>query len=943
MNLYQGMRWLKCDLQVQTPEDSAHWADAETKLGEPRRPLVSGQPSESGIQEKARVFLRRCHELELDVVGVTDHNFSNKAEPRDWFLTHLVEQNRAVAEEVGRQPLAILPGFEVDIGYHVLCLFEPATDWKDLRRVSDTLTTLGLPEGARFEQGRPRPLRFNNQYKSLKELLEVVQEQNGGFVIAAHADQNDGLLHNTTFKDDFALPGLLCVELTGNPPAQKYLSILDGSNPHWVRSEPYPAWITSSDAKSLAVDQDGRPRPSALGYRYTWMKMSQVSIEALRQACLDAGSRIRVLRPGEGDKNPGLREAHPRIVSLTVRNAAFVEDQTVHFSPNLNCIIGGFGSGKSSILEYLRLAHGKDKGDVDEKTQDKINRIRNTLPPGTGSVEVVWRGLSGNDDVLTYTRDGGAQVSGNSQVIDLVTFHRQLPVEFFSQQELSERTQERHSRLLALLDGYAKADLDRLEAQERDLRSELERLFSVRRQKIQIEADIGRLRQEIAELTRAWQARRSLQGEARRHEQSRAALRYAEEIQESLQIPEEWTRLADNFLKGHRDLPDESAEWINAEWFTELSSRSLDARKKLYSAIVSAAAQFRVDIEGLLDEQGDWGHIKSELEASEMRFLDACREQGLQPEEVRQLRELDRQRQLKQEELDRKTEQLARLLTEVESLPCTLAQLHRSWRQQFRARDRAADAANQAGVNRSRKFVEVSLVFCGDRDSFAQAWSRLTPDRRSQLGREWDELGKRIFDAFQSTTYPSPWRMLQKAVFGHGSAPDWLGRHKESLASHLSKEGVAKTWEEVFITRVHDFADIALFRPDGSLAGRISEGKLSGGQRNTAALALILAQGNGPLVIDQPEEELDATFIYHDLVPFLREMKSRRQIICATHNANLPVNGDAELVYALEARDGRGRPLVQGGLDRESVTQAVLDIMEGSREAFRRRSEKYHF
>src|SRR5690606_32610006 len=160
---------------------------------------------------------------------------------------------------------------------------------------------------------------------------------------------------------------------------------------------------------------------------------------ALRQACLDPESRIRVPTPGDGDKNPGLQETHPRIVSLTVRNAAFVEDQTVHFSPNLNCIIGGFGSGKSSLLEYLRLAHGKDTGDVGDKTRDKINRIRNTLPLGIGAVEVVWRGVSGNDDALSYTRDGGAQVSGNSQVVDLATFHRQLPVEFFSQQELSER------------------------------------------------------------------------------------------------------------------------------------------------------------------------------------------------------------------------------------------------------------------------------------------------------------------------------------------------------------------------------------------------------------------------------------------------------------------------------------------------------------------------
>ncbi|WP_419598576.1 hypothetical protein, partial [Thiolapillus sp.] len=62
-----------------------------------------------------------------------------------------------------------------------------------------------------------------------------------------------------------------------------------------------------------------------------------------------------------------------------------------------------------------------------------------------------------------------------------------------------------------------------------------------------------------------------------------------------------------------------------------------------------------------------------------------------------------------------------------------------------------------------------------------------------------------------------------------------------------------------------------------------------------------------------------------------------------THNANLPVNGDAELIYAFQANDGRGEVRVQGGLDQGAVTKAVLDIMEGTEEAFRRRREKYHF
>ena len=75
----------------------------------------------------------------------------------------------------------------------------------------------------------------------------------------------------------------------------------------------------------------------------------------------------------------------------------------------------------------------------------------------------------------------------------------------------------------------------------------------------------------------------------------------------------------------------------------------------------------------------------------------------------------------------------------------------------------------------------------------------------------------------------------------------------------------------------------------------------------------------------------------------LRNAKSARQLIVVTHNANIPVNADAEMIYALEPREGRGVHRASGGLDTEAVSQGVVDIMEGSAEAFRRRHEKYHF
>lgn len=148
--------------------------------------------------------------------------------------------------------------------------------------------------------------------------------------------------------------------------------------------------------------------------------------------------------------------------------------------------------------------------------------------------------------------------------------------------------------------------------------------------------------------------------------------------------------------------------------------------------------------------------------------------------------------------------------------------------------------------------------------------------------------------------------------------------------------------EDVRISRVGDGIDVELLREDGTVAGAMS-GALSEGQRNTVLLNMMLARGEGPIVIDQPEDELDSSFIYRTLVQDLRAAKSKRQLIIATHNANLPVNADAELIHALEARGGCGKSRAKGGLDRKDVAQAVLDIMEGSEQAFKRRSEKYHF
>ncbi|EKJ6826654.1 MULTISPECIES: ATP-binding protein [Pseudomonas] len=171
--------------------------------------------------------------------------------------------------------------------------------------------------------------------------------------------------------------------------------------------------------------------------------------------------------------------------------------------------------------------------------------------------------------------------------------------------------------------------------------------------------------------------------------------------------------------------------------------------------------------------------------------------------------------------------------------------------------------------------------------------------------------------------------------------PSILQQFKTDLPPYLTT--VQEKWRTLRVSRVPDLIDIELYRQDHTLIGSVEGNQLSEGQRNTAILNLLLVRGDGPIVIDQPEDEVDTSFIYKDLVPLLRQSKTQRQLILATHNANLPVNADSEFVYALMSEGGKGRVLAQGGTDLKQTAAAILDIMEGSEEAFKRRFEKYHF
>ena len=137
--------------------------------------------------------------------------------------------------------------------------------------------------------------------------------------------------------------------------------------------------------------------------------------------------------------------------------------------------------------------------------------------------------------------------------------------------------------------------------------------------------------------------------------------------------------------------------------------------------------------------------------------------------------------------------------------------------------------------------------------------------------------------------------------------------------------------------------------PNGAPPSWQNLGSLSKGQKATAILLLIMLKPDAPLVIDQPEDDLDNRFITEGVVPMIREAKRRRQFVLATHNANIPVLGDAELIAGLTPRGeaGEGTATVESGhigaIDDKSVRELVEELLEGGRRAFETRRVKYGF
>ena len=364
------------------------------------------------------------------------------------------------------------------------------------------------------------------------------------------------------------------------------------------------------------------------------------------------------------------------------------------------------------------------------------------------------------------------------------------------------------------------------------------------------------------------------------------------------------------------------------------------AYTELVTAISNALKAFKEKIEGSVISHRSRKTVDRAIQEAEENFLKACEEKGLSPEEADLLRETEQELRQKQTLLQTKQSERQKAQKKKPDKNQLFKELTHCWQKETTARQTILDeiiaSPTMPQTKQNQPIIKLSLTFAGDRKSFLNEWKELAPDRRTAIGRIWDDyshdvgsenIGEQLFEAFQKSqpneSLGNPLQWLEKKWDNHDDLPPLIQQYLEQIGKVKSE--IPDKWFKLMMTRVQDSAELILFRSDGSEAGSFQRGDLSTGQKNTAILSLLLARGNGPVLIDQPEDELDSEFLYRELVPMIRKTKFHRQLIIVTHNANIPVNADAELVYALTAQGGKGICRVQGGMDRKRRLKPVKD------------------
>ena len=855
---------------------------------------------EHGLDETTynQKVLEQCLALDIKVVGIADHG-----------SVDAIDSLRAFLEPNG---IVVFPGFEIASSekIHMVCLFPEGTSKDHLNRYLGKMSLTDATE------------TILPSSKTCLDLAQIIFDL-GGFWFAAHMTGANGLLRLN--QDGGGLQHIWKTEtlvkagqIPGSPDdlPLNYKQIVLNKDPNYRREHR----IALLNAKDVAKPEDLADPCSSC-----WIKMTRPSFESFTTAFKDPDSRIRL---GQ------LPEAHYSRLEDLHFYGGYLDGIEIELSNHLNAVIGGRGTGKSTLIEFLRYVLDVPPRAATARRQHE-DIVKANLGAG-GRIELAVISCAQNGRRYGVSRRYGEPpiVKDDMGQVSSLQPRDLLPrVEIYGQNEIFELARDPASQS-AILNRFLPGGStlpNELGAIAKKLGENRDKLLASARQKDELQAQVARL----PKLTEQVLQFKSLGLE------SKLGLvpQLEREKQLSKRVTEELGRVAEGLASLEDSLPDTAF----------LSEKALDglphgdALAKMRAALDALNTELSARLVALRKLHGDTATItnsqqdilKTQLDAEsaalEKVFASLPAFAGKPGRDVgRAYQEL-----LREIEAIRPSE--IRVIT-IDKLVTELDSQRRNLLDEFyRLRDQRSDELRKAVKKLNQKLdgkLRLTLKIGAQRKSLKEFLLQIPGLGEKKVA--WiDQSG----DDLTITALVKAIREGENAI--KTLTWDWGIQNSAVEALCRLDRGQVFELEEIDL---QDRTEIELnIAHEGELFKPLDQ--LSTGQQCTAILHLLLLENDDPLIMDQPEDNLDNAFIAERIVTQLRGAKTERQFLFATHNANIPVFGDAEWIGIFSA-DGSHAHMTaeaQGSIDVPAIRERVAEILEGGREAFSQRKEKYGF
>ncbi len=882
--VYTRAQFWKCALQV-NPYSYLAYRGLEQELSE---------------DDYNQQLLQVCKNENIKVLGIADHGNVDG-----------IDAIRSVMEPEG---ILVFPGFEISSSekVHFVCLFSETTTKDVLNRYLGNLELLDPQDGV-------RPSRL-----SAEQIFTKVEEL-GGFCYAAHCTDDNGLLQkrmNHIWKNTLLkaaqIPGT--IEDLKSVEGDFYRKVILNKESAYQRETPI-ALINAKDVEKPETLKN--PKASCM------IKMTKPSFEAFKLAFQDPESRVRL--------NSDISEKYySRIESLSI-TGGYLDGVHIEFSEHLNAVIGGRGTGKSTLLECIRYALELEPISKNAQKQH-IEIIKENIGKSKARIELVVRSSKMNGKKYTIARRYGesASIKDEPGVISSFTPRELLPeIEIYGQNEIYEIAQDDQAQKKLLgrfLDDEHGAFEDKIISSLTALAENRNKLQKALEGKATVEDELSKL----PKLQERVQQFKSLGIEDK--------LKIIPLLETEKRLK---TRIEEEELNNIEQAFDQIKDVLPDTVF--LSDKVLESlpHAEALKKIKTNLDQLKIDTETTIN---NWNTIFTKNKTTITQLLTEL-QQGIQNEEdtlEKTFKELPSSEGKGGREIGLEYQQLLQAIERIKP-------------------KEAAIKSQQSLIDELQK----------QRASLLAELSGYRASRTAKFESSLKKLNKRLTDKLKLTVKPEANKQsvvdflltcnLEGVASGRlqwiHSADDFspvklaeiIQKGVEALTG--SNWGVTPTVANALVKlppskilelqelELSDIIEIELNVSHKGAANYRSLTKLSTGQQCTAVLHLLLLQNKDPLIMDQPEDNLDNAFIADRIVTELRNAKINRQFIFATHNANIPVFGDAEWIGVFESVDGQGvmPPEAQGAIDVDAVREKAANILEGGRTAFNQRKLKYGY